>query len=110
MPLSLICPNLVRWTFANQTLFVGDMTSRDAWDSVKGTSKEDAQKKYVAKLLEVRTVLHIITGTCGGCTSEHTSPFITHFPSPSFCASCTRGARAAPPGDALWDRCRAPLP
>jgi len=25
----------------------------DAWDSVKGTSKEDAQKAYVAKLLEV---------------------------------------------------------
>ncbi|KAF9647995.1 Acbp from Moniliophthora Perniciosa [Thelephora ganbajun] len=25
----------------------------DAWDSVKGTSKEDAQVAYVAKLLEV---------------------------------------------------------
>jgi diazepam-binding inhibitor (GABA receptor modulator, acyl-CoA-binding protein) len=29
---------------------------RDAWDSVKGTSKEDAQKKYVEALLEVRFI------------------------------------------------------
>lgn len=38
------------------------MAFRDAWESVKGTSKEDAQKAYVAKLLEVRFLLNIITG------------------------------------------------
>ena len=38
------------------------MASREAWGSVKGTSQEDAKKAYVAKLLEVGFVLHIITG------------------------------------------------
>jgi len=31
---------------------------RTAWEEVKGTSKEDAQKKYVVKLLEVRFLLN----------------------------------------------------
>ena len=31
------------------------MTRRDAWKSVEGTSTDDAQEKYVEKLLEVRT-------------------------------------------------------
>lgn len=38
------------------SLFVSDRNFsafRDAWDSVKGTSKEDAYKKYVEKFLEV---------------------------------------------------------
>ena len=37
--------------------------SRDAWKGVEGTSKEDAQAKYVEKLLEVRLRFDSIIAT-----------------------------------------------
>lgn len=41
-------PRFVPFTYLDDTGF------RDAWKGVEGTSKEDAQAKYVEKLLEVR--------------------------------------------------------
>lgn len=81
MALSLIYPNLVRWTFTNQTLFlymrlfVGGMAFRDAWKTVEGTLKEDAQKAYVEELLKVRFNLNIITRSHRGWGSQHISGF-----------------------------------
>lgn len=42
------------------------MIFRDAWKSVEGTSKEEAQKEYVNVLVKVRLILSIITGSCRG--------------------------------------------
>jgi len=41
------------WHYFQLTL----LSFRDAWDSVKGTSKEDAMTKYVEALLQVCSVL-----------------------------------------------------
>jgi hypothetical protein len=65
---------------------------RDAWSEAKGTSTEDAQKAYVAKLLEVRFVLNIVTGSFRGCASTPSC-----YSRPNSRASCTHDTRAGRP-------------
>ena len=52
------------------------MTFRDAWESVKGTSKEAAQKAYVDKFLEVRFISNILLSHHGMIPSLRIT---THF-------------------------------
>ena len=47
------CVWLLRFTYF---LLHSSIDTRDAWDSVKGTSKEDAMTAYVKKLLEASLI------------------------------------------------------
>lgn len=70
------------------------MTFRDAWDSVKGTSKEDAQKAYVDALVKVRFILSNLTGSCRVRASQHRVPRLL-LPSQVLSIVCGRSADGA---------------